>query len=541
MIGEARLAGDEPTPPRSLAERAGRALTSRTAIELAVVFALCFMHGGDPPPAVNEAHYLTKARRFYDPAFAGPDFFLATKDAHLAFFATFGLIAAWLPLPTAAWITRSICWLVFAAGWTRLARATSLSLPASLLGCGAFLAATYWLHQSGEWVVGGAEGKSVAYGLALWGIAEWIDRRPNRCLVALGGATAFHVLVGGWTTLLILAATLVDPSRRPLLAKALPGMLLGGALSAIGVLPALALSQGVSDQALARANEIYVFERLPHHLSFAAFHPGRTLLFGILTIVVGLLLAALNFRDDPSNPRRGSMRPIVLLAIGSLILCAIGAAIDAYARVDRAAAASLLRFYWFRMADAYVPLAAALLAARLFDRQTEKLPRNLIATALFLCVAAHLGWLTVDRMQDPRSGADRQSLPIARTQDWKETCRFLRRHAAAYPEAKFLTPRRQQTFLWEAQRAELANFKNVPQDAASLLEWKRRMQDLYPMRPDGSLRPLTADDAWRLRRKYGYEFLVREKSFFNPPLPFPKVFSSTHGKGIGYEVFHIAL
>lgn len=533
MISEASLPGDELTPPRSLAERVRQTLASRTAVELAVVFALCFMHGGDPPPGVNEAHYLCKARRFYDPAFCGPDFFLATRDAHLAFFATFGLIAAWLPLSTAAWICRSICWLVFAAGWTRLARATRLSLPASLLGCGAFVAATYWLHQSGEWVVGGAEGKSVAYGLVLWGIAEWIDRRPNRCLVALGGATAFHVLVGGWTTLLVLGATLIDSSRRSLLLKALPGMLLGGALAAIGVLPALALSHGVSDAALARANEIYVFERLAHHLSFAAFAPQRTLLFGILAIGVGLL-AALNRRDV-------AMRPILLLAIGSLILCTIGAAIDAYARFDRALAASLLRFYWFRMADAFVPLAAALLAARLFDRQTERLPRSAIATALLLCVAGHFGWLTVDRMQDPRSGADRQSLPVARTQDWKETCRFLRRHAAAYPEAKFLTPRRQQTFLWEAQRAELANFKNVPQDAASLLEWKRRMQDLYPTRPDGSLRPLTADDAWRLRRKYGYEFLVREKSFFNPPLPFPKVFSSTNGKGIGYEVYHIAL
>lgn len=533
MIREASLRGDERTPPGSLAERVGRALTSRVAIELAIVFALCFMHGGDAPPGVNEAHYLCKARRFYDPTFCGPDFFLATKDAHLAFFATFGPIAAWLPLSAAAWVSRSICWMIFAAGWTRLAKATSLSLPASLLGCGAFLAATYWLHQSGEWVVGGAEGKSVAYGLALWGIAEWIDRRPNRCLVALGAATAFHVLVGGWTTLLVLAATLVDSSRRPLLLKTVPGIAFGGALAAIGIAPALALSQGVSADALERANEIYVFERLAHHLSFAAFEPERTLAFSALAIVVGAL-AALTRRDAVT-------RPIVLLAIGSLLLCGIGAAIDAYAAVDRAASASLLRFYWFRMADAYVPLAAALLAARLFDRQSEKLPRNAIAAALLLCAAAHLGWVTVDRMRDPRSGADRQSLPLARTQDWLETCQFLRRHAAEYPEAKFLTPRRQQTFLWEAQRAELANFKNVPQDAASLLQWKRRMADLYPMRADGSLRPLTADDCWRLRRKYGYEFLVREKSFFNPPLPYTKVFSSTNGRGIGYEVFHIAL
>ncbi|HEY1066792.1 MAG TPA: DUF6798 domain-containing protein, partial [Pirellulales bacterium] len=410
---------------------------------------------------------------------------------------------------------------------------TSLSLPGSLLGCGAFLAATYWLHQSGEWVVGGAEGKSVAYGLALWGIAEWIDRKPNRCLVALGGATAFHVLVGGWTTLLVLAATLVDGERRPLLLKALPGIVIGGALAAIGVAPAFALSQGVSAIALERANEIYVFERLPHHLSFAAFAPERTLAFGALAIVVGALAACT--RRDPVT------RPILLLAIGSLVLCGVGVVIDAYAAVDRALSASLLRFYWFRMADAYVPLAAAILAARLFDRQEHKLPRNAIAAALLLCATAHLGWVSVDRALDPRSGADRQSLPLLRTHDWLETCRFLQRHAAEYPEAKFLTPRNQQTFLWGAQRAELANFKNVPQDAASLLEWKRRMQDLYPMKPDGSLRALTADDLWTLRRKYGYEFLVREKSFFNPPLPYAKVFSSRNGNGVGYEVYHIAL
>ena len=43
-------------------------------------------------------------------------------------------------------------------------------------------------------------------------------------------------------------------------------------------------------------------------------------------------------------------------------------------------------------------------------------------------------------------------------------------------DSLFLTPTKQQTFKWYAQRAEVVNWKDVPQDAAGILQWYERVQ-----------------------------------------------------------------
>src|SRR5690606_9833680 len=72
-----------------------------------------------------------------------------------------------------------------------------------------------WLIEranfAGEWVVGGIEGKSLAYGFVFWALAELVDRRWTKIWPLLGLASAFHVLVGGWS---VVAAMLVWLQRR---------------------------------------------------------------------------------------------------------------------------------------------------------------------------------------------------------------------------------------------------------------------------------------------------------------------------------------
>ena len=43
----------------------------------------------------------------------------------------------------------------------------------------------------------------------------------------------------------------------------------------------------------------------------------------------------------------------------------------------------------------------------------------------------------------------------------------------------FFTPRLSQTFKWYARRAEVATWKDVPQDAAALVAWWNRIQDFF--------------------------------------------------------------
>ena len=59
------------------------------------------------------------------------------------------------------------------------------------------------------------------------------------------------------------------------------------------------------------------------------------------------------------------------------------------------------------------------------------------------------------------------------------------------PDDRFLTPRLNQTFKWHTGRAEVVTQKDIPQDAKSIVEWWRRIEDVYRFEePDG-------DRKWR--------------------------------------------
>ena len=67
---------------------------------------------------------------------------------------------------------------------------------------------------------------------------------------------------------------------------------------------------------------------------------------------------------------------------------------------------------------------------------------------------------------------------------WRNVCRWVDEHL---PEtAIFLTPTTHQTFKWYGQRAEVVNWKDVPQDAENLIEWTERLQRVVE-------KPLTHD------------------------------------------------
>ena len=72
----------------------------------------------------------------------------------------------------------------------------------------------------------------------------------------------------------------------------LPGLIAGGLLALFGVVPAIRLTLHQPPDVVAEANRIYVFDRLPHHLSPLTVPPDevirRLTRHGILLLALGI-------------------------------------------------------------------------------------------------------------------------------------------------------------------------------------------------------------------------------------------------------------
>src|SRR5687767_7341576 len=107
---------------RELAPLAGAAHEPAgwVAMELVWLLAVFFLFAGSPPPDVGEAHYLAKAKHYWQPNWVAGDLFLESADAHGVFYWTFGWVTQFLSLEASAWLGRAITWLLLAWSWRRL-------------------------------------------------------------------------------------------------------------------------------------------------------------------------------------------------------------------------------------------------------------------------------------------------------------------------------------------------------------------------------------------------------------------------------------
>ena len=110
--------------------------------------------------------------------------------------------------------------------------------------------------------------------------------------------------------------------------------------------------------------------------------------------------------------------------------------------------------------------------------------------------------------------------------DWLEVCHWVDASQEIPPDARFLIPRAAYTFKWYAQRGEVVNWKETPQDAASLVGWWQRINDIYatgnPPPQDrfyGSMAEAGAKRLKQLAAKYEADYLVTQVC--DPLLPLP--------------------
>lgn len=502
-------------------------------MEIVLIFAVFAIQGAWPVPDVNETHYLGKVIHYWRPGSLQNDFFMDSPDTHKVFCLTFGWLSLWLGPTALAWTGRVLAWGLLAWAWRRLSVAIVPRAWYSVLTAALFACLMTRCQMAGEWVIGGLEAKPFAYVFVLLGIESLVRERWNRALMLFGAAAAFHAIVGGWSAVAAGVAWLTlkrsDSESAPSLRRLWPGIVGGLLLSLPGLATSIGLDWGTDREAVRAAHQIYVFERLPHHLTLGGMRPEfilRLAALWVFWLVLGRWSKRVSLAED-SGKRVWRLRRFVA---GAVAITLVGAAVNLVALVDRPLAADLLRYYWFRLTDVAIPLGVAVEGvAVVVDLLRPKESPGDVGSRLSLRVgrlglvvaivvgALHVGTYLPERL----SPSAPRSYKGASFADWRAACRWVAESGRVPVDARFFVPRLGQTFKWYAGRSDVVNWKDVPQDAKSLLEWQSRIKTIYMTDlPEGPrwYDPLTMVGEKRLRElatKYGADFIIAERT--DPP------------------------
>ena len=489
------------------------------------VWAMFMIYGAvrAPVPAVNEPHYFGKAEHFWNLNFAPGDLFLESSNPHLVFYVVFGWLMLWLPPPIVAWIGRVVGYGLLAAGWTALCRVVTGRAATALPAAALFLLFAAVGNFSGEWLVGGIESKTFAYGLLFYGLAWQCERRLLAAAAALGVATAFHPVVGVWGVLCAsvaeVAGRLILHRRKSSIRQDFAAGLLALLCSLPGLVPAVAALGGSNPTAAARANYLQVFVRLKHHLDPSQFAPAA---YALYLMLLGGWLGMLWLRRKRIAVDTGPELLLSLFVVTSVLVAAVGVAIgwhagSAWTMPHRDLRAWLLKFYPFRLADVFLPLAFAIAAARwLEDWQFCGSGRRIVINLLTVgMLATALLLPSVDRSPD--------RLTPAAHADWVAVSGFIREQTPT--DALVISPPMTWGFRWHARRAEYVDHKDMPQDTAALLEWERRFGVLHNWTAALTKRPISAADLQELRRLTGADYLVAPRNY--GPVEAPPVYANS--------------
>ncbi len=504
-----------------------------------------------PLPAVNEPHYLCKSKHFWQPEWCAGDFFLESPNAHTVFYATVGGLTRWLSLAPTAWIARAVATLVLAIGWVSLTARLLSARWSPLSACWMFLACASCGNLSGEWLVGGVEGKVFSYGLLFAACGQVLRGRIVPAGALAGLALSFHPVVGAWGVLAFAGAgfgnfgfaifdfglkTKAGPRSQSAIQNPkskILSLLLLLLLSLPGLIPvAQLLLESAPAATKYSATYIQVYYRLAHHLD--------PMLFPLRAYAGYVVLLALWMFFSRGGNQTAEGRLFHRIVGWSVLFACAGLLIGGGPRPPHlmpyfAERMHLLKFYPFRLADVLVPLATSIAAVGWWERRVgpagpnaevasetvsgvandaepggsrpplRKRKKTGLTPAVGLCAL-----LFVLALGRAHSVAEVNRYSGELRADWLDACRWIDGHLPA--DALVQAPHNGWAFKWFAGRAEYVAFKDCPQDAAGIVEWNRRLLFLKKWYEDQYVDQFySADELRGLRRETGITHLLTDR------------------------------
>jgi len=159
------------------------------------------------------------------------------------------------------------------------------------------------------------------------------------------------------------------------------------------------------------------------------------------------------------------------------------------------------------------------------------LPSVVCSLLIYIAIAFYAPLTILPKYADLRTHSEPwRSEPVGPNdkkvvKEWLDICHWIKENTPK--SAKFWVPRGSSTFKWHAERSDIGVWKNIPQDAAAIVEWWKSMYELNRFRnaegkvvEDRLLTMLllskTEDEITTLQQKYGFEYILCTQSLEMP-------------------------
>jgi hypothetical protein len=425
---------------------------------------------------VNELDILPFTRQHIDPSWMPEEFWLNQPGGYrLPFILLFGYLTTTVGFLGTSIIGRLVCYILISSGLVFLGRILGLRLLTLLVALCLFIypnpsqgAAAY------EWLVGGVEPKSVAYGFLLLAIGFAITRRYRFMALNLGLATTFHVLVGGWATIAMVGwLGLRRRSDFSNLKRIGTTLLIYGLASAWAIWTVLSHLLESTAAGEVSSSYIYVFLRSPHHLnplSWTWYAWGALITY---LIIFGLSIFWLRRRQqqNPLSKYRNG-QDLAEITLFALIPFGFGVVIAPFDTEGK-----ILQYYPFRVGDILLPLTTCLLFAGVLQHSLTSSKAKIFQRFCLVLVSAVFviqGSLFINNLQALSQFPSQQQ---GVTEAWRDTFTWIRENTPK--DALIVSPPVDlANFTWLTERATVGKFKQAPPTSASLIKWHQRLTDL---------------------------------------------------------------
>lgn len=443
----------------------------------------------------NELDVLPLARQFVNPAWNPADWYLNQPARYRVLFETFAgrMIEAWGFL-AASIVGRLVCYSLVGTGLVLVQRRLGLSLPL-------LLPVVAWMLYANngrgliarEWMVDALEAKAVAYGFVMLGLAALLGRSARWTAFCLGLATSFHVLVGGWMSLVVFVWGLWRSTLALTRLQWVQVLLIYLVASAAAIDPIGRQLLSPSPETDISPSLLYVYLRLSHHLNPLSWTPLWMVGFTVyVALLVGSMMILRRCYQETAaktvalpidssiqqNSEFLAQRTLFELTLLTLVPFLLGVAIAQFDTEGK-----LLQFYWFRLGDVMLPLGTTLLVSCAVQQWVG--PR-LLPWIKLTCITGIAVVMSLQLVAFREQWVSLRTFPNV-DPDLQAVCTWIKNRT---PQATIvITPPVELTrFTWLSERGTIAKFKFLPQNKASIAQWHERLRDLgggnFPIPPD---------------------------------------------------------